>query len=70
MTNGLKLKNEICRKIMEYTDDELYELLTGDNPFQMRICEICVENFGECPETLDGDDLCVERFVQWCEIKK
>lgn len=69
MTNGFKLKSEICRKIMEYTEDELYELLTGDNPFQMRICEGCVEKFGECPETMDDDDLCVERFVQWCNMK-
>lgn len=69
MKNGNKLKAEICQMIMNYTAEELYELVTGDNPFRIKVCENCIEHFGECPETMDGDDLCVERFEQWYNME-
>ena len=62
------LKKEICNQIMAYTSNDMYDLLTGDNPFEVRLCAQCRTIFGECPENLEDDCLCRERFKKWCDL--
>ena len=69
MKNIDVLKQKICDRIMNFTADEMYELLVGDNPFRILLCEKCKSVFGVCPENLNGDELCKKRFRKWCKSK-
>jgi len=68
MKNIEILKKKICDQITKYTYEEMYDLLTGDNPFQMLICKRCEEQFGRCPEETKDDQLCKDRFKKWCDM--
>ena len=50
------------------TSDELYHFLVEHTPFeQLRWrCRKCEKIYGICPDTLEDDQLCRERFYQWC----
>lgn len=67
-TNNLDyLKKTVCDQVMGFTHREMYELLVGDNPFRILLCEKCRKEFGECPENLNGDKICRIRFKNWCQ---
>ena len=69
MNNFDCIINELHNKIDEIkTSDELYHFLTEQTLFdQMRwCCRKCERIYGICPDTLQDDQLCRERFYQWC----
>ena len=62
-----ELKKQLCDQIHFFTDRELYEFITRAKPFRILLCEKCVSFFGECPESMENDLLCRERFSLWCD---
>ena len=66
MTNFEKTKKQICEMIQNYTEDELYEFLLGDIQLCTGLCKYCIPIHGECEENCDGDDICRDRFCEWC----
>lgn len=63
-------KQNICNRIMDFTYEEMYELMTGDNPFRGPICIHCESVFGVCSDELKSDELCKKRFIKWCNMLK
>ena len=68
MTNIEYQKQKICNQIMDYTYEEMYELMTGDNPFRILLCVQCEVTFGRCQDELKGDEMCKKRFKKWCSM--
>ena len=67
MINSTFLKCVLCAKVASFTDDEMYEFLTNTRILFSSLCEKCSAVYGECPETHEKDDLCKERFRDWCQ---
>ena len=67
MTNEEWLKNKICERINSLSTPEFYEYLTdGLEHFCSGMCKYCEPIFGHCPEMIESDDICKERFTIWC----
>ena len=66
MTNLEKTKQQIYEIIGRFTEDEMYEFLLGDIQLCTGLCKYCIPIHGECEEDCDGDDICRERFRDWC----
>ena len=70
MKNSTFMKEEICKRIYNFTNYELYNFITGAHPFKILICEQCMRLFGNCPEEMENDKLCQIRFCKWCEMER
>ena len=61
------LKNDLCKYINDMTPQELYEFILQPKPIVSGLCKYCRAEYGECPDTIENDTLCVERFKKWSE---
>lgn len=76
MTNLEKMKDYICKQIMEMTAEEFYEFISQTelreyefdffNTDELLNCQKCRAIYGrECCEHDDAHPYCVERFVDY-----
>ena len=68
MKNSEFMKKTICDQILAFNNLDLYDFITGGHPFKVLLCKSCIPLFGECPDSINDDALCKERFILWCEM--
>lgn len=71
MTNEQWLKAQMCEKIRSLSVKELYELISdGSEHFCVGLCQYCAPIYGKCDENIESDEICCDRFTDWCSQKR
>ena len=69
MKNIDRLKRWIVRRVDDMMPEMLYEFILQPEPFISSLCRYCRAEFGDCPDSLEDDSICVSRFRRWCEME-
>lgn len=69
MKNIDHLKSWLVRRVDDMTPEMLYKFMLQPEPFISSLCRYCRTEFGDCPDSLEDDSICMERFKTWCEME-
>ena len=69
MKNIDLLKNVLCDRINSMSAEELYSHVLQPKPLIKGLCKYCIPLWGECPDTIECESICISRFVKWCEME-
>ena len=69
MTNEERLKNVLIGKLLTLNSHGLYQLIS-DRIIELEdgLCKVCCKHFQICDDTIESDELCIERFSEWCKM--
>lgn len=60
------LKKKLCDHINSMTSEELYSHILQPEPLVKGLCQYCRPLWGDCPDTMEDESMCISRFVKWC----